>query len=218
MARRAVLFDWRGTLVADPEDAWWVAEALRRLGRPTAPTTVAQLVEDLEWAAGLEQIREGLVDCDCSASRHREATLAHFAAAGLDDDLALALYELDGDPVAHPFADDAAAVLTALRARGVAVAVVSDIHFDLRPEFRAVGLFDLVDAFVLSFEHGMQKPAPEFFLLALDELGVAPAEALMVGDRASHDGGAVDVGIETLLVPPLRRPGDSRLSVVLQLV
>jgi len=32
VAFRAVLFDWRGTLVVSPTFAGWAAEALRRLG------------------------------------------------------------------------------------------------------------------------------------------------------------------------------------------
>jgi hypothetical protein len=34
----------------------------------------------------------------------------------------------------------------------LAIVVVSDIHFDL-PELAAVGLRDVIDGFVLSFEH-----------------------------------------------------------------
>jgi len=49
---------------------------------------------------------------------------------------------------------------------------VSDIHFDLRPEFEAAGLGDLIDAFVFSFEHGVQKPPAEFFRIAADSLAL----------------------------------------------
>jgi HAD-hyrolase-like len=86
----------------------------------------------------------------------------------------------------------------------VRVGIVSDIHFDLRPAFADAGLADLVDSFVLSFEHGVQKPNPQIFRVALERLAVEPAETLMVGDRASHDGAAVELGIPTVLVPPLK--------------
>jgi FMN phosphatase YigB (HAD superfamily) len=55
---------------------------------------------------------------------------------------------------------------------------------------------------VLSFEHGCQKPDPRMFLTALHLLGVDAHRTLMVGDRASHDGGAAEVGITTLILPP----------------
>jgi FMN phosphatase YigB (HAD superfamily) len=40
------------------------------------------------------------------------------------------------------------------------------------------------------------------FELAMEAVSVEPREALMVGDSASDDGGAVGVGITTLLLPP----------------
>ena len=52
----------------------------------------------------------------------------------------MALYELDFDSANHPFYVDVASFLDNLRDRGTAVAVVSDIHFDFRPEFEAADL------------------------------------------------------------------------------
>jgi len=40
----------------------------------------------------------------------------------------------------------------------------------------------------------------------------------MVGDRGGWDGAATDVGITTLLLPPLRSPDERRLHRVLDLV
>jgi len=37
---------------------------------------------------------------------------------------------------------------------------------------------------------------------ALEALGIPASQALMFGDRASHDGGAADAGITTLILPP----------------
>ena len=41
------------------------------------------------------------------------------------------------------------------------------------------------------------------FEIALRDLEAAPEESLMVGDRASHDGGAPALGITTLLLAPV---------------
>ncbi|WP_348771702.1 HAD-IA family hydrolase [Streptomyces sp. S816] len=38
-------------------------------------------------------------------------------------------------------------------------------------------------AYFLSFEHGVKKPDPWIFQMACDKLGVAPDDALMVGDE-----------------------------------
>jgi HAD superfamily hydrolase (TIGR01509 family) len=142
--------------------------------------------------------------------------MLYFRLGGLDDDLAVTLYELDRDPANHLYYPDVAEVLDQLHHEGVRIAVVSDIHFDLRPEFEAAMLARYVDTFVLSFEHGVQKPDQEIFQIALDALDVAPGDALMVGDRASRDGGALAVGIPTLLLPPLPSAESSRgLGVLL---
>jgi FMN phosphatase YigB (HAD superfamily) len=93
-------------------------------------------------------------------------------------------------------------------------AVVSDIHVDIRPAFAAAGLDALIDVFTLSFEQGVQKPDPAMFLRTLDALGVEPGQALMMGDRPGHDGAAVEAGLTTLLLPPLRGVDDLRLHRV----
>ena len=198
----AVLFDWRGILVHDPPHEWWVTTALARCGRDAPSGAVAELCDALRAAAELPEVLEGERTCDCSAELHRTWSFDFFERAGLDEELASTLYDLDLDPLAHDFYPDVAPTFDALHRAGLTIAVVSDIHFDLRPEFRAAELDEYVDAYVLSFEHGMQKPDARVFERALALLGVEDAsEALMVGDRASHDGGAVACGITTLLLP-----------------
>jgi FMN phosphatase YigB (HAD superfamily) len=86
--------------------------------------------------------------------------------------------------------------------------------FDLRPVFRAAGLADLIAVFVLSYEHGVQKPDPAIFRAALAGLDTPAEQALMVGDRATHDGAAIEVGMPVLLVPPLRDVTHRRLDLV----
>ncbi|MEU4807465.1 HAD family hydrolase [Actinosynnema sp. NPDC023587] len=199
---RAVIFDWRGTLVLAPTFRGWVAEALRRLGRD--PAAVDDLVRRLV------ENRIDVPGVDADAALHRETYYRGFTAAGLDDELADSLYAVESDPAFTPFAVDAAATLTALRDGGVRIGVLSDIHFDVRPAFAGLP----VDAFVLSFEHGVVKPDPAVFRIALEELGTDPAETLMVGDRSTHDGAAVECGMPTLLVPPLRDVRDARLRLV----
>lgn len=73
----------------------------------------------------------------------------------------------------------------------------------MRPAFAAIGAAEHVDAFVLSFEVGAIKPDPAIFTAALDRLGVAAPDALMVGDSEEADGGARAVGCQFALVDPL---------------
>lgn len=203
---RAVVFDWRGTLAVTPTFTGWAAEALRRIGRDPglAREVVARLPARELDAPGV----------DADAALHRRTYYAAFRAGGLDDELADSLYAVESDPAVNPFAVDVRPTLAGLAARGIRIGVLSDVHFDIRPSFAGLP----VRSFVLSFEHGVVKPDPAIFRIALDELGTGPEETLMVGDRASHDGAGVLSGMPTLLVPPLRDVQDARLHLVTKLM
>lgn len=129
------------------------------------------------------------------------------------------MYGLLGDPSFHPIYADTARTLETIARAGIQIAIVSDIHVDLRDHARRGRLDHFVDAWVLSFEHGVQKPDPVVFQLALDALGARAETTLMVGDRESHDGAAADLGIDTLILP--RRPRTAaapRLDAALRLL
>jgi HAD superfamily hydrolase (TIGR01509 family) len=138
--------------------------------------------------------------------------------AGFDHDLALACHDRDGNPNASMPYPDTADVLQRLKARGVKIGVISDIHYHLAPVFEYYGVAQFVDSYTLSFEHGIQKPDPRLFEIALEQLGVTAAESLMVGDRANRDGGAAAVGITTLILPPVPNYTARELDLVLRLV
>ncbi|GGS23881.1 MULTISPECIES: HAD family hydrolase [Actinokineospora] len=206
-----VIFDWRGTLVTTLDGVAWVREALCLIGRDASAEEIWQRVsvfEDLLDAPGV----------DTSRAIHHAAYYRVFSQAGLDKELADALYAVESDPAHNPFAVDAADTLRAVSAAGCRVAVLSDIHFDLRPVFAKAGLADVVDVYALSYELGVQKPSPEIFRHALAALGTSPSSTLMVGDRARPDGGAVELGLPVLLVPPLRSVAERRLHLVTALV
>jgi HAD superfamily hydrolase (TIGR01509 family) len=195
----------------------WIERALARLGEQPADDTVRKVLDDIEHAAALPEFQDAMTRLDCDADFHRQTYYRVFAAAGLRPDLADALYEAESDPAHNPFANDVEKTLRAIKKGGLKTAVLSDIHFDLRPVFDQRGLLALLDAFVLSYEHGVQKPDLSIFGIALDQLGVGPGETLMVGDRPSHDGAAVELGMSALLLAPLKDVADERLDLVLRL-
>ena len=210
MSFRAVLFDWRGTLVTTLDEEAWATEALRRLGRDDDPAPRADRLATI-----VDRLDGPGVDSD--AALHRRTYLDALADLVLDDDLAEALYAVESDPALNVFAEDAESTLRELCAAGLRLAVVSDIHVDIRPAFAAAGLDGVVDVFTLSVEHGIQKPDPRMFTRTLRALGVQADQALMVGDRAEPDGAAVECGLTTLLLPPLTAPSQRRLHRVLAL-
>ena len=89
---------------------------------------------------------------DIAAALHRQMFFDVLSDAGFDRHLITALYTVESDPQHNPFAVDAAATLRTLHDAGLQLAVLSDIHFDLRPAFDAAGMAGLIDTFVLSFE------------------------------------------------------------------
>jgi putative hydrolase of the HAD superfamily len=81
----------------------------------------------------------------------------------------------------------------------VPVAVVSNWDYSLRGTLAGLGLE--FDAIVTCGETGVRKPDPRIFLEALGRLGVAPADALHIGDRDGTDGaGARAAGIDVRIV------------------
>jgi FMN phosphatase YigB (HAD superfamily) len=213
---RAVIFDWRGTLVSTLSQRRWIEEALTLLGRESHPESVDEILSSIVGADG-PQHRLEAPGIDTNAMLHRRAVLAVFADAGLDQQLAEALYAVESDPRHNPFADDVLPTRTALHRAGRRMAILSDIHFDLRPAFDAAGMRGLIDVFMLSFEQGLEKSHPALFMRTLDALDVGSNESLMVGDRPHPDGRAVEHGIATLLLPPLRDRSERRLRHVLAL-
>lgn len=209
----AVVFDWRGTLVSELTPRGWAREALRLVDRDDSAAAVTTLLQDIRTAAG-EPNRLQSPNGNTSYNRHKDTFHAVFADAGLDPELADALFAVDSDPKHNKFAADAAETLNALRGSGCKIGVLSNIHFDIRPEFAAAGLLASIDRFVLSSERGIQKPDPAIFTLMLNELGTSAEHTLMVGDRFSRDGAATEVGMPTLLVPALTDPEKRQLHLV----
>lgn len=214
MTLHAVIFDWRGTLVSGLSERRWVYEALALLEREADPEAVEAVLAAVVEADGPEHRLEA-PGMDTDAALHRRTFFGVLEDVGLDRLLVEALYAVESDPRHNPFAEDVAPTLQALHAAGLRLAVLSDIHFDLRPAFQAAGMSRLIDVFMLSFEQGMQKPSPILFARTLAALGTPAHQTLMVGDRAGPDGSAVEQGIPTLHLPPLAHPAQRRLHHVL---
>jgi HAD superfamily hydrolase (TIGR01549 family) len=95
--------------------------------------------------------------------------------------------------------EDVLPTFQALREAGLKLGLVSNTSRDLGA---FVGHHRLnVDAWVSSGVHGKVKPSPSIFKAVLELLGVAPSEAVMIGDSPDDDvAGAEAVGIRGLLL------------------
>ena len=93
--------------------------------------------------------------------------------------------------------------LARLRRRGLLLGVVSNSDGRVEAALAAAGLRDCFDVVIDSRLAGVEKPEPRIFHLALDVLGVAPHDALYVGDVYEIDVvGARRAGMAAALVDP----------------
>ena len=208
MARiRAVTFDlWNTLLTSTPgaveiRSRFWREVIVKRgldIGDDLLHGTLSMLPTrfDEEWRAGRQYgPTEALADCftafgDRLASEDRDALAAAFEAAS---------YELKVAPVA-----DAADVLSAVAATGVAVGIISDttlaVGRHLRTYLDQHRILQHVTFAAFSDEVGVYKPDPAIFRVALDGLGIDdPTTVAHVGDLMRTDvAGARAMGMVTV--------------------
>jgi putative hydrolase of the HAD superfamily len=84
---------------------------------------------------------------------------------------------------------EAPSVLEALKARGLKLAIVSNVlsRGQVPSDLARYGIDGLFDAVLTSSEFGRRKPDPAIFLRAADLVGARPENCAFVGDRVSRD-------------------------------
>ncbi len=87
--------------------------------------------------------------------------------------------------------------LTALRARGLKTGIITNGSAIVQNgKIDATGLRPLLDIVLVSETEDLRKPDPRIFKLALERLGLAPQEAVFVGDNPAADiDGARNAGL-----------------------
>jgi HAD superfamily hydrolase (TIGR01509 family) len=217
----AVLFDAGDTLIRLSDSG----ETL--LHRAAASLGVYQLDPEeaahvwgqvLDRSSTAEELAKGR---DLSNARHREVWTALYDAAGcerLAPGLSKELYALTVSAESWEVFPDTLPTLTAVRDRGLRIGIVSDTGFDLRPTMDMLGLSPFLSTLVMSFEHGVCKPAAKVFLTACDQLRVRPERILMVGDNPLTDSGAVAAGMYVFLLPRPPKTGPRGLGHILSLI
>ncbi len=221
----AVIFDWGGTLTpwheVDLSEQWRVY-AREIHGVPVDSPEVP--AADLDAAHELADRILAAEESAWSQGRqsHASARLDDIlAAAGADPEhdrhlLALAAYRRFWEP--HTHTDPQVRPLwEGLRRRGIRIGVLSntiwsrDYHRDL---FARDGVLDLLDADLYSSELAHVKPHPEAFRAICAALGVAPRNAVYVGDRMFEDvHGPQQIGMRAIWIPHSDIPSVQRVEV-----
>jgi putative hydrolase of the HAD superfamily len=198
----AVLFDWGDTLMEFAYAPELVAAGhragLAAIGREGLPELTEHFREEYEplfWAPGtIEEIEYPQLV---------RRLLGDFGIALDDGELDRFLEaEHDAWEPARRLAANTHPLLEALRERGLKLGLVSNA-FDpgwlLHRDLEHLGLAQRLDFSVFSSEVGMRKPHPAIFERALEALGVAPENALFVGDRLFEDiRGSAELGMTTV--------------------
>jgi putative hydrolase of the HAD superfamily len=94
---------------------------------------------------------------------------------------------------------DSVDTLRWLHEHGMGVGVVSDCTHELPDYWAHLPVAPEVDVTVFSIVMGKRKPHPSMYLAACDGLGIAPSQAIYVGDGGSNElTGAVAVGMTAI--------------------
>lgn len=212
---KAVLLDFHGTIAQVEPITTQVTRAAAACEVDLDPiriTAIADALNHAGWPSGPgpARVRPHLAAAwanrDLSEADHAEAFTGIAEQVWADnprlgfEGLAEAMYARLTSPDGWVNYADTLDTLTTLRERGVPVAVISNIGFDLRPVAKELGLDVLVDTWLLSYELGVCKPDPAIFRHACMLLDAEPEETLMVGDTLA-DAAAATIGCRTLLLP-----------------
>jgi putative hydrolase of the HAD superfamily len=184
--------------------AWRVGDAFRRILAGTEPMVFPDAAAPEIPALEREWWRRVV----------RSTFLAADSCARFDD------FEGCFDRLWRHFADPAAwaprpggrELLARLHGRGLRLAVVSNFDHRLPALLAGLGLAAHLDAVILPSEARAAKPALRIFKLALEQLGVSPAEAVFLGDDAERDlAGARAAGLRAIDVGSLATLAGIRL-------
>lgn len=198
----AILLDALGTLVGlEPPAPRLRAELAARFGLEVSEEEAARAIsaEIAYYRAHLDEGRDG---AGLEALRRRCAEVLRSALPGDGG-------RLDVDPLVEALLaslrftafEDVRPALESARGRGQRLVVVSNWDVSLVGVLRGLELEPLLDGIVTSAGAGARKPSPAIFRQALGLAGVAPAEAIHVGDTLDEDvAGARAAGIEPVLI------------------
>ncbi len=210
MPLRAILFDVGNTL--HHLDHAWIAGCVSAHGHRVDAHDVA--VAEYRGKAMVDARFRAAADAEDDASRARSYIAVILVALAVPTaaqaPVTAALHaENARASLWRVLREDTAAVLAALRARGLRLAVVSNADGRVAASLARDGLDGHFDAIIDSHVVGIEKPDPRIFRLALDATGAAAHEALFVGDIYEIDvRGARNAGIEPVLIDPLGLYGE----------
>ncbi|PZO37201.1 MAG: hypothetical protein DCF19_19575 [Pseudanabaena frigida] len=92
-------------------------------------------------------------------------------------------------------------LLKELRQSGIKIAIASASK-NARPVIAKLGIADLVDAIADGYSVEKPKPAPDLFLFAATQIGIAPAKCVVVEDAPAGVAAAIAAGMWAIGLAP----------------
>lgn len=184
MRTKAILFDMDGVLV-DSFEVWYqlFCSTLKHFGKN--PIDRQEFTEHA-WSLGFEVVSRRYF------KEHKVADISDYYNSHFLDHRKY-LKATDG----------VSAVLEDAKMQGLELAVISNTYTKLASKILTqVGLIDYFKLIIGGDKVEFAKPAPDMVLLACEQLGIAPCEAIMVGDTeydiaAAREAGCLAVGYKT---------------------
>ena len=181
---RALLFDLDGTLVdSERQCAESVARALSQAGR-----TMTQAERDFVIGHGWNEIHANLLEGG-PLPMSRDQLIAQ---AGHERER---IVDTDGIVVLPGGVE----LVRAARAAGLRVAIVSgSSRGEIEDAVRRLGIAGDIELYVGAEDVPRGKPAPDGYLLALDRLGLAGADAIVIEDSTAGISAGIAAGTTVL--------------------
>ena len=210
---KAILFDFDGTLVdfvdADLQSLRWLHA---HVGAAVSYAAFLETAVDAIMAFH-QLVEEQTIDPLLMHSWRLQRTFAHY---GLPWDPSYTdLYRAQLLEACVPFAG-VEHLLAQLRRKGK-TGLISNAYDaqEQRARIAHAGLDRYFDVIVIACEVGSYKPEPDIFWHTLTQLGVAPEDALYIGDSVTHDiAGAKAAGMQAVLLSRMPRDASAADYVV----
>jgi putative hydrolase of the HAD superfamily len=208
-AIRAVLFDSGDTLLEPVGGAWWPRPSLRAV-LDESPTRVepARLNAALDRGMHFLDTHHDVQTEDDEIAQFTEYYEIVLGELGFDAN-AQTIEQLARAQIEQIPFPDTRATLEELRQAGLRLGIVSNAWPSLERTYRALGLREFFDAFVISSKLGCLKPNPRIYRAAIEQIGVAAESTLFVDDDEEYVRAAQSLGMRGAVI---RRDGSGASS------
>lgn len=189
---KALLLDSGGVLMRPIGGRWNPRADFETTVKAHAPhVTDEELAEAIREGDRIMAAATATPDLD----DHHRAMLARIGVEAPPELLAALVRDVPPTSVLETF-PEVVPTLTALRERGVPMAVVSDAWPNLPDLHAALGLGDFFEAYAISAVLGCHKPDPRMYHHAADALGLEPGDCLFVDDDPALVAAAIELGYQ----------------------